>query len=105
MRPKTIAPWFRCRILTVEKEQTFGFTFQTNPMVEEYVEFNIKESESGVWLKCKRQAKGFFSIQLLKKMVKFGLPFIPAAFFYLVLEMSDRFILYWMIYLQPLLDG
>ena len=31
-------------------------------MVEEYVEFNIKESESGVWLKCKRQAKGFFSI-------------------------------------------
>ena len=62
MRPKTIAPWFRCRILTVEKEQTFGFTFQTNPMVEEYVEFNIKESESGIWLKCRRQAKGFFSI-------------------------------------------
>ena len=62
MRPKTIAPWFRCRIMTVEKEQTFGFTFQTNPMVKEYLEFNIKESESGVWLKCRRQAKGFFSI-------------------------------------------
>ena len=30
-------------------------------------------------------------------MSKFGCPFIPAAFFYLILEMSDRFILYWMV--------
>ena len=30
-------------------------------------------------------------------MLKFGCPFIAAAFFYLILEMSDRFILYWMI--------
>ena len=62
MRPKTIAPWFKCRILTVEKEQKFGFTFQTNPMFEEYIEFTIQESDSGIWLKCSRRAEGLFSI-------------------------------------------
>ena len=42
-------------------------------------------------------SKGKFSFILLKKLVKFGLPFFPATFFYLILEMSDRYFLYWIL--------
>ena len=31
IRPMTIAPWFKCRIMTMEKEKEFGFTFRTTP--------------------------------------------------------------------------
>ena len=62
IRPKTIAPWFPCRILTIEKEKKFGFTFKTNPLIIEYIEFSIQKSDSGVWVTCKRSSKGIFSI-------------------------------------------
>ena len=62
IRPKTIAPWFSCRIMTIEKENKFGFTFKTTPLSTEYVEFTLKESDYGVWVSCKRASKGIFSI-------------------------------------------
>ena len=40
---------------------------------------------------------GEFSFIFVKKLLKFGLPFFPAAFFYLILEMSDRYILFWIL--------
>ena len=40
---------------------------------------------------------GEFSFNFVKKLLKFGLPFFPAAFFYLILEMSDRYILFWIL--------
>ena len=39
-------------------------------------------------------SKGTFSFIFAKKLLKFGLPFFPAAFFYLILEMSDRYLLF-----------
>ena len=60
-RPKTIAPYFKCQIMTVEKESEFGFTFRTSPLFQEYVHFTIEETEQGVWVTCKRSSQGFFS--------------------------------------------
>ena len=62
IRPMTIAPWFRCRVMTYEKEKEFGFTFQTTPFSVEFVHFSMSESESGVWVKCSRKSEGLFSI-------------------------------------------
>ena len=61
IRPRTIAPYFKCRIITVEKEKKFGFTFRTSPLVSEYVQFTIEETELGVWVTCRRTSKGLFS--------------------------------------------
>ena len=61
-RPSTLAPWFQCRILTIEKEQKFSFTFKTNPLDKQLIELEIKESSNGVWLKCRRTSKGPFSL-------------------------------------------
>tara|TARA_B100000315_G_C14557425_1_gene578846 strand:+ start:390 stop:1835 length:1446 start_codon:yes stop_codon:yes gene_type:complete len=41
--------------------------------------------------------KGFFSFLLVEKLLKFGFPFFPAALFYLILEMSDRYLLFWIL--------
>ena len=62
IRPMTIAPWFRCRIMTYEKEKEFGFTFQTNPFNVEFVQFSMNETKSGVWVRCNRKSEGLFSI-------------------------------------------
>ena len=61
IRPRTIAPYFKCRIITVEKEKEFGFTFRTSPLISEHVQFTIEETELGVWLTCRRTSKGLFS--------------------------------------------
>ena len=61
IRPMTIAPWFKCRIMTVEKKK-FGFTFKTNPFNEEYVQFKIDDASRGIWLTCTRTSKGIFSL-------------------------------------------
>ena len=58
----TIAPWFRCRIMTYEKEKEFGFTFQTTPFSVEFVHFSVSEAENGVWVKCSRKSEGLFSV-------------------------------------------
>ncbi len=62
IRPMTIAPWFTCRVMTLEKEKEFGFTFKTTPFSTEYVQFTISETDYGVWVKCRRISKGLFSI-------------------------------------------
>ena len=62
IRPMTIAPWFRCRVMTYEKEKEFGFSFQTTPFSVEFVQFSINETQNGVWVKCSRKSEGLFSI-------------------------------------------
>ena len=62
VRPKSLAPYFRCRIMTVEKGKEFGFSFSTNPFVEEYIHFSLRESKNGVWVKCSRNSEGIFSL-------------------------------------------
>ncbi len=62
IRPKTIAPWFECRIMTLEKEKEFGFTFRNNPFMMEYIQFSIRESDYGVWVTCTRSSQGLLSI-------------------------------------------
>ena len=61
IRPATLAPWFRCRIITVEKEKEFGFDFRMSPLFSEYISFTIEESKTGVFVTCTRTSKGFFS--------------------------------------------
>jgi len=61
IRPRTIAPYFKCRIISVEKEKEFGFTFRTSPLTSEYVHFTIEESEHGIWVTCRRTSEGLFS--------------------------------------------
>ena len=64
-RPATLAPWFRCRIITVEKEKEFGFDFQMSPFYSEYVSFVLEESKKGVFVTCNRFSKGPFSFLAL----------------------------------------
>ena len=61
IRPASLAPWFRCRIITVEKEKEFGFYFRMSPLFSEYISFKIEESQDGVFLSCSRSSKGIFS--------------------------------------------
>ena len=61
-RPKSLAPYFKSRIMTIEKKKEFGFSFSTNPFVEEYVHFSLRKSENGVWVKCSRNSEGIFSL-------------------------------------------
>jgi len=61
VRPRTIAPYFKCRIMTFEHEKKLGFTFQTIPITTEYVEFSIEETKLGVIVTCKRSSSGSFS--------------------------------------------
>ena len=61
IRPASLAPWFRCRIITVEKEKEFGFDFRFTPLFNEYITFKIEESKNGVFVICNRYSKGIFS--------------------------------------------
>ena len=61
IRPRTVAPYFLCRIMTIEKEKAFGFTFQTNPLVSEYIHFSIEETKTGVIVTCRRNSSGGLS--------------------------------------------
>ena len=61
IRPRTYAPYFKCQIMTFEKEKEFGFTFRISPLTSEYVHFTIEETDRGVWLTCSRKSKGLFS--------------------------------------------
>ena len=61
-RPRTIAPWFKCRIMTYEENKEFGFYFKTNPLVTEYINFSITETDLGVWVACSRKSSGLLSI-------------------------------------------
>ena len=62
VRPKSLAPYFKCRIMTIEKGKEFGFSFSTNPFIEEYIHFSLRESQNGVWVKCSRNSEGIFSL-------------------------------------------
>ena len=62
VRPKSLAPYFKCRIMTIEKGKEFGFSFSTNPFTEEYIHFSLRESQNGVWVKCSRNSEGIFSL-------------------------------------------
>ena len=61
IRPASLAPWFRCRIITVETEKGFGFNFRVSPFFSEYVSFTIEETEKGAFVTCNRTSKGIFS--------------------------------------------
>ena len=61
-RVSTLAPYFKCKIMTMEKEKKFGFYFRSSPFLEEYVLFTIEESDLGVWLTCERKSSGPFSV-------------------------------------------
>tara|TARA_B100000003_G_scaffold201995_1_gene210722 strand:+ start:41 stop:1348 length:1308 start_codon:yes stop_codon:yes gene_type:complete len=61
IRPKTVAPYFKCRINSVEKEKKFGFNFRNTPFTSEDIEFKIKESDNGVWVTCQRKSSGLLS--------------------------------------------
>ena len=61
IRPRTIAPYFKCRIMTFEFEKKFGFTFQTTPITNEYVQFSLEETKLGVIVTCKKYSSGRFS--------------------------------------------
>ena len=39
--------------------------------------------------------KGKFSIQIIKSMVTFGFPFLPAGLLFLITELSDRYLILW----------
>ena len=62
IRPASLAPWFRCRIITVEKEKEFGFDFRFSPLFSEYISFTIEETEKGTFVTCNRTSKGIFFI-------------------------------------------
>ena len=61
IRPRTIAPYFDCRIMTFEFEKKFGFTFQTTPFTNEYVQFSLEETKLGVIVTCRRYSSGGLS--------------------------------------------
>ena len=65
IRPATLAPWFRCRIITMEKEKEFGFDFQMTPFYKEYVSFKLEESKNGIFVTCNRFSKGPLSFLAL----------------------------------------
>jgi hypothetical protein len=62
VRVNTLAPYLKCKIMTFEKEKEFSFNFKSSPLLEEHISFSIDETETGVWVTCKRTSAGVFSI-------------------------------------------
>ena len=52
-RVSTLAPYFKCKIMTMEKEKKFGFILEAR-LFGRICVFTIEESDIGVWLTCER---------------------------------------------------
>ena len=65
LRPNSWSPFYKSRIVVVNKNKRLSFDLKLNPFYREYVDFSLKAEPYGTSVVCKRSSRGLFSVLLL----------------------------------------
>ena len=65
LRPNSWSPFYKSRVVVVNKNEKITFDLKLNPFYREYVDFSLKSEPHGTSVVCRRSSRGLFSIFLL----------------------------------------
>ncbi len=62
LRPNSWSPFYKSRVVIVNKNEKIAFDLKLNPFYREYVDFSLKPEPYGTSVICRRSSRGLFSI-------------------------------------------
>ena len=62
LRPNSWSPFYKSRVVVVNKNEKIAFDLKLNPLYREYVDFSLKAEPYGTSVVCRRVSRGLFSI-------------------------------------------
>ena len=62
LRPNSWSPFYKSRVVVVNKNKKITFDLKLNPLYREYVDFSLKAEPYGTSVVCRRISRGLFSI-------------------------------------------
>ena len=62
LRPNSWSPFYKSRVVVVNKNKEISFDFKISPLYREYVNFSLKAESFGTSVVCRRSSQGLFSI-------------------------------------------
>ena len=62
LRPNSWSPFYKSRVVVVNKNEKIAFDLKLNPLYREYVDFSLKAKPYGTSVVCRRVSRGLFSI-------------------------------------------
>lgn len=62
LRPNSWSPFYKSRVVVVNKNEKIAFDLKLNPLCREYVDFSLKAEPYGTSVVCRRISRGLFSI-------------------------------------------
>ena len=62
LRPNSWSPFYKSRVVVVNKNEKITFDLKLNPLYREYVDFSLKAEPYGTSVVCRRISRGLFSI-------------------------------------------
>ena len=62
LRPNSWSPFYKSRVVVVDKNEKIAFDLKLNPLYREYVDFSLKAEPYGTSVVCRRISRGLFSI-------------------------------------------
>ena len=62
LRPNSWSPFYKSRVVVVNKNKEISFDFKISPLYREYINFSLKAESFGTSVVCRRSSQGFFSI-------------------------------------------
>ena len=62
LRPNSWSPFYKSRVVVVNKNENIAFDLKLNPLYREYVDFSLKAEPYGTSVVCRRVSRGLFSI-------------------------------------------
>ena len=62
LRPNSWSPFYKSRVVVVDKNEKIAFDLKLNPLYREYVDFSLKAEPYGTSVVCRRVSRGLFSI-------------------------------------------
>ena len=62
LRPNSWSPFYKSRVVVVNKNEKISFDLKLNPLYREYVDFSLKAEPYGTSVVCRRVSRGLFSI-------------------------------------------
>ena len=65
LRPNSWSPFYKSRVVVVNKNKEISFDFKISPLYREYINFSLKAESFGTSVVCRRSSQGFFSILAL----------------------------------------
>ena len=62
LRPNSWSPFYKSRVVVVNKNEKIAFDLKLSPLYREYVDFSLKAEPYGTSVVCRRVSRGLFSI-------------------------------------------